>query len=844
MKQLSGIDWQRFSEITNLPIYKIISAVLQSLARKKQLIIQAMPGAGKTTIVPLTLLEQEWAINKKIILLEPRRLAARMAAKRMASLLGEKVGQTVGFRIRGDTMINKNTRIEVMTDGLFLRYLLGNPDLENIAAVIFDEFHERRVDSDLGLSLLLSCQQVFRPDIRLIIMSATLDLVPLQVALPEADVIFAEGKTYPVATYYLAKMDYETSDDQYMRAVNLAWLKEHGDILFFLPGVSEIRRLTNRLQESHLLKEAVILQLYADLPEEKQYHVLNPTDKRRRIILATSIAETSITIPGVRIVIDSGLSRQNFYHQVRGVTELQTLKSSLAVAEQRAGRAGRTEPGVCYRLWSTADHKIRIPHHPPEINLIDLSHMLLLIHAWGSNIADLVWVTKPSEHSVKTAHDTLLQIGAMDKEKPYHITPYGMNLASFGVHPRLAHVLLRSKELNIYPTACLLVAFLSERDFLKPKSLETKDINVLIRLKYIRTYFQHKKIDENPNFVIDFGILNLIAKMLDELISPDDLTDDIKEQDVARLIAIAYPHQVASRRVQQDKNVKEIYFLLANGQGARLPATDPLARHQFLAVAQLDASGSNAQIFLAAPLPDDFLKNVKLSLSRTVDDMFFSPSGKIQAKRCRFYGDILVDEMLIPFNYLEEAFFTNRICELIMSARHQLNWTEDLKQWIGRVEFLRKHDLRGGWPSVGQQHLLETLPEWFIPHIDLAANFLDLKTINIQAILANLLDWQQQKLLSELVPSFFYTPAGRTIKIDYQHDKPILAARIQDLFGCSNTPTILNGRFKLLLHLLAPSGRSVQITDDLAGFWNSSYHSIRNELRGRYPKHAWPEQPW
>ncbi len=833
-------------EIGHLPIWQIVPDLIKVLEQPINVILQAMPGAGKTTIIPLLVLQTEWLQDKKIIMLEPRRIAAKMAAARMAALLGEKVGERVGFRVRGESAVTPKTQIEVMTDGFFLRYLQQNQGLGNVALVIFDEFHERRADSDLALTLCLNSQQILRPDLRLMIMSATLNINELRNVLQEAPYFFVEGKTYPVEIFYDAKETFESFETHYQRVLSQAWQNRQGDILFFLPGVSEIKRLADDLKRHPILQEAVVLPLYADLPYQQQADILKNFHHQRRIILATSIAETSLTIPGVTTVIDSGLSRRNIYDQSIGLNQLVTIKSSVATANQRAGRAGRNSPGFCYRLWSAADHKLRLPHHLPEMAVIDVAAIVLAIKFWGTEIDALSWVTRPPELAIKQANIMLENIDAIDPE--HHITGYGKELAALPFHPRIAHLLLQAKNTALLGHACMLAALLSERDFMK-QSGQPKDTNLTERLRIIQSAIHSPAHQAFSLQWFDKSIFQTIVRTVKNLFQEMQIkgTDySASEEEIGQLVAIAYPEQIAMRRGNQDKNAKEVLFLMANGKGARLPIHDSLAKHDFISIAHIDAGDVNAQIFLAAPISIDSIKKITTPLLRSAGEIVtHQATGKWQARKRSYYGAILLNEVAIPFHSLPHAYRSSKLLDLFRSfGIKKLNWTDQLKQWQARILFIGKFLDVPQFPDVSDQALHENYQEWLIPYLNFDHNQLDPAAINIDEILQGLLNWQQKKQLDQLAPSYFLTFKGRRIMIDYlDHDRPRLSIRIQDLFGCKVTPTILAGKIKLLLHLLAPSGRSVQTTDDLAGFWQGSYKTVRTELKGRYPKHDWPENP-
>ena len=833
-------------EIGHLPIWQIVPDLIKVLEQPINVILQAMPGAGKTTIIPLLVLQTEWLQNKKIIMLEPRRIAAKMAAARMAALLGEKVGERVGFRVRGESAITPKTKIEVMTDGLFLRYLQQNQGLGKVALVIFDEFHERRADSDLALTLCLNSQQILRPDLRLMIMSATLNINELRNVLPEAPYFFVEGKAHPVDIFYDAKETFESLENHYQRVLSQAWQNRRGDILFFLPGVSEIRRLADDLKRHPLLQEATVLPLYADLPYQQQADILKNLNHQRRIILATSIAETSLTIPGVTIVIDSGLSRRNIYDQSSGLNQLITIKSSVATANQRAGRAGRNSPGFCYRLWSAADHKLRLPHHLPEMAVIDVAAIVLAIKFWGTEIDALSWVTSPPELAIKKANIMLENINAIDHL--HHITGYGKELAALPFHPRVAHLLLQTKNTALLGHACMLAALLSERDFTK-QSGQPKDTNLGDRLRMIESAIHPSTQKTVSGQGLDKSIFQTIVQTVKNLFQEMQIKGtnySATEEEIGQLVAIAYPEQIAMRRGSQDKNAKEVLFLMANGKGARLPMHDSLAKRDFISIAHIDGGDVNAQIFLAAPVSGNFLKKIKTPLLRSVEEIVtHQATGKWQARRRSYYGAILLNEIAIPFHALPHVYRSSRLLDLFQSfGLKKLDWTDQLKQWQARILFIGKFLDTLQFPDVSDQALHENYQEWLIPYLNFAHNQLDPVAVNIEEILQGLLNWQQKKQLDQLAPTYFVTFKGRRIMIDYlDHDRPSLSIRIQDLFGCTVTPTILAGKIKLLLHLLAPSGRSVQTTDDLQGFWQGSYKTVRTELKGRYPKHDWPENP-
>lgn len=806
----------------SFPIDEALPRLLSVLAERNSAVLVAPPGAGKTTHVPLALLDAPWlGSHKKIVMQEPRRLAARAAARRMAATLGEQVGETVGYRVRLDTKVGPRTRIEVVTDGLFLRMLQDDPALDGIGCVIFDELHERGLETDLSFALVRESQTALREDLRVIAMSATLDPGPASERLGGAPLVESAGRMFPVETTYLDREAAGRIEDTAASTVRRALGEESGSALVFLPGVGEIRRVHERLGD--LGPDIDVAALYGDLSAAEQDRAIAPSPVgRRKVVLATAIAETSLTIEGVRIVIDAGLMRVPRFSPRSGMTRLETVRVSQASADQRRGRAGRLEPGVCYRLWTEEAQRGLLPFTPPEILDADLAPLALELAAWGaSDATTLPWLTPPPAASLATARALLIDLGALDLNGT--ITPHGRTMVRLGQHPRLAHLVLKGRELKQGRVAALLAAILGERDFLRlPPGQRDVDLR--------------HRVDIALSGKRD-GALRLIQESARRLMSHEsrDETPDVAK--TGALLALAYPDRIGRRRPGSAGR-----YLLSGGRGAALPEGDPMANEEFLVVADLDGSAQDSRIFLAAPITPAEIED--LFAQRIVDEQLVHWSareGAVLARRRRRLGALLLEDK--PLAQPDP----DKMTAAMLGGVHQLGlgalpWSDDLVKWRQRIAFLRALD--PGWPDLSDAALLASLDVWLAPFLDGVSRRDHLGRIDLAAALKALVPWDRQRQLDSLAPTHVEVPSGSRVPIDYANPaEPTLSVRLQEMFGLTDTPRVGGGTAPLTLHLLSPARRPVQVTRDLASFWTSGYKAVKAELKGRYPRHYWPDDP-
>ena len=804
----------------NLPIRAALPALLAALAQAPNAVLQAPPGAGKTTGVPLALLRQSWLGGAKIVMLEPRRLAARAAARRMADLLGEAVGETVGYRVRLETRVSRRTRIEVVTDGVFTRMIQDDPSLDGIGAVLFDEFHERRLETDLGLALCLDAQSGLRPELRLIAMSATLDAGPVAALMGDAAMITSEGRAFPVEIRHLPAPAPDRLADAVVDAIDLA-LEEPGGLLVFLPGGGEIRRVQRRLETRRLPPQIDLLPLYSDLDPGAQDRALAPSPPgRRKIVLATSIAETSLTIDGVRQVIDAGLARGARYDPRTGMVRLETGRVSQAAATQRAGRAGRTEPGIAWRLWPEAQHRALAVRPEPEIVLADLAPLALELAQWGlADAGALRLLDPPNPAAFATARRLLTDLGAFDGDG--RLTGHGRRMAELSLSPRLAHMVLTAAGQGAGVLAAAIAAALSERD------IAGRDADLRARLELI------ERPAGNDAARRAREIARRLARQIDVPWGPVDPAG------AGAVLALAYPDRIAKRRAESGR------FRLSGGQGAFLPERDPLAGADFLAVADLDGQAPDARIWLAAPLSQAELELALGDRIRIDDEVVFEPATRsVQARRRRRLGALVLGDAPLPRP--QPAAVTAALIDGVRQVGlGTLPWTEAAQSFRQRVAFLaRIEGDAGGWPRLDDTALLDGLADWLAPALDGKRSLGDLAGLDLLALLRGRLDWNRLQALDQRAPTHVTVPSGSRIAVDYgTDDTPVLAVKLQEMFGLAQTPTIADGRVRLKLHLLSPARRPIQVTSDLGGFWAGSYKAVRADLRGRYPRHPWPENP-
>jgi ATP-dependent RNA helicase HrpB len=804
-------------------------------------LLTAPPGAGKTTGVPLALLDASWLSGKKLLMLEPRRLATRAAAHRMASMLGEPVGETVGYRMRLDTKVGSDTKIEVVTEGILTRLLQQDPELNGYAAILFDEFHERSLQADIGLALCLDTQRLFRPDLRLLVMSATLDCGPLGELLGQAPVISCEGRMFPVETRYLDRPLSGHLDVAVTQVIRRSLVQDQGSLLVFLPGMAEIRRVERTLLETDLGPDVMIAPLHGDLPQAAQDAAIAPTRHgTRKIVLATSIAETSLTIDGVRIVIDGGQLRAPRFDPRSGLTRLETIRVTQDSAEQRRGRAGRLEPGICYRLWTEREQAALTPRRSPEILDADLAPLVLELAQWGTiNPSELSWLTMPPSASVTQAKELLTSLGAL--EATGHITPHGKQMAELSLHPRLSHMLVKSVSLHRTNLACDLAALLSERDPVRGAS-GTRQCDLRLRLDLL-----HGDRDHIGNASVDRGTIQRVTRTADVWRRQLKLHTNPRQADkreeirqAGLLLAFAYPDRIAQRQ-----RSSEARYVLTNGRGAAFANPDPLASEPYLVIAELDAGSQWARIDLAAPLALDDIEQLYSDQIVELEAVTWDErTQSVRASRQRRLGALVLSEQSL--SRPDPSLIAGALLDGVRRAGlTTLAWTPELQQWRARVQFLRRVDgPHSSWPDLSDETLLKTLEEWLAPYLDGITTLERVQRLALVQPLQARLNWEQQRDLDRLAPTHVTVPSGSKIRIEYDTpDLPVLAVRLQEMFGCKETPRVADGKVPVMLHLLSPAKRPVQVTRDLASFWANAYQDVRKELRGRYPKHHWPDNP-
>ncbi|KZX56591.1 ATP-dependent helicase HrpB [Halioglobus sp. HI00S01] len=831
--------------IADLPIAQVLSELVLTLARHHELVLQAPPGAGKTTAVPLALLDERWLKGRKILMLEPRRMAARSAAARMAELLGEEVGETVGYRIRLEACVSEATRIEVITEGILTRRLQSDPGLEDVGLVIFDEFHERSLDSDLCLALCLQGRELFREEdpLKLLVMSATLDGDAVATLLDGAPVVTSKGRQYPVATHYRRTLKLQEAIAPPVTDVVLdALANSQGSALVFLPGQREIRAVARDLgARLSAYPEVDVCPLYGSLKLEQQQRAIAPAPEgRRKVVLATNVAETSLTIEGVTIVIDSGLAREPVFDPVTGITRLVTRRVSQASAEQRRGRAGRLAPGDCYRLWSEEQHGRLVNHSSPEILQADLAPLALQLLAWGvCDPQELCWLNTPPQPAWQQAISVLEQCGAVftHPQSGLQLTPHGVRLAQVPLHPRLAHMLLVGCDIKARETACLLAAVLSERNPLGNESADIADAIALL--------LGERKCPERLQgwFRRVWQLARRYARIATEVHQPRGAGFDVSVEDVCGiLLASAYPDRIAKQR-------SEDQYQLANGRSASVDRWQAIAREAWLAVADIggDRGSSTDRIYSATRLNPAGFDGILAELVRREDLVEWDQrEERFSAQRRRMVGAIQLES-----SPLREVSAEARGEALLGVVRRRgldiLPWDSDTLQWRARVQLL--HDSVAGeggdnpWPDLRDAALLATLEQWLGPWLEPVRKLDDFARLDLQAILTGMLAWPLPLDLERLVPERISVPSGSSIRVDYTQHPPVLAVKLQEMFGCESTPTVAYGKVSLMVHLLSPAQRPLQVTQDLAGFWRGSYQDVKKEMKGRYPKHPWPDDP-
>ena len=823
-----------------LPVSEVLEELCTALTESDEVVLEAPPGAGKTTLIPLALLQHPSLVGQKILMLEPRRLAARMAAARMASQLGESVGDTVGYRVRMDSKVGPQTRIEVVTEGILTRMLQDDPSLDGYGLVIFDEFHERSLDADFGLALTLQGRELFRDELplKLLLMSATLDQRIIDKLLPQAPLVSSEGRTYPVDIRYLgAPGRYQRLEEWVAQAVMQALDEEAGSLLVFLPGQREIRNVVRSLS-NQIEKNTLLTPLYGDLSIQDQQRAIQPAPAgQRKVVLATNIAETSLTIEGIRVVIDAGLSREARLDPASGMTRLHTCKVSRAASIQRAGRAGRMEPGSCYRLWSESQQAQLAPHAIPEIMSTDLTSLALQLARWGvEDTAELRWLNPPPDAALSQARDLLIRLGALQAaDEGLHLTPGGDMMARLPLHPRLAHLLLVGWEKGCGELACDIAALLSERDPL------TGDADFERRLSWLRGDIpcssSHKSMLQRIRQLSQQYRRNCKRHLSNVSTQPIKLsTSELS----ALLIAQAYPDRIASRRRAGTGD-----YQLSGGRAVRLADTDPLIKHDWLAVANCGGTQgqSTDRVFLATPLPE---KLFDTALAEVVQQQKVVEWDRQQGRMCcelqRRIGVLVVSREELKEIPLPEK---NQI--LINLIRKQglqiLPWSEEIERWRQRVMFLQTSQPDDGpWPDLSDEALLNGLERWLAPYLDPVNHINHFSRLDLFTILQALLEWPLPNELGKLAPPRLKLPSGHTAAIDYNEFPPVLAVKLQEMFGSIDTP-VIGYKVALKIHLLSPARRPLAVTQDLASFWANGYRDVQKDMKGRYPKHPWPDNP-
>jgi ATP-dependent helicase HrpB len=829
-----GFDLDRWR--ASLPVAEILPDLKAALSRPGAAVLQAPPGAGKTTLVPLALIDADWLQGARILMLEPRRLAARAAARRMALMLGESVGETVGYRTRLDTRVGPKTRIEVLTDGILPRTIERDAALEGTGLIIFDEFHERSLDADLGLALALDVRRNLRDDLRLLAMSATLDGAPVARAMGDAPVISCAGRTFAVALSYAERPAAADFNRAVVTAILRALDETDGGILVFLPGGAEIRRAERFLRDAVPDGNVVIAPLYGDLPQAAQDAAIRPPPSGgRKIVLATSIAETSLTIEGITAVIDSGLMRVPRYEPASGMTRLETVRVSQASSEQRRGRAGRLGPGLCYRLWREVEQAQLAPFNTPEIRDAELAPLALTLAAWGSgDPADLTWIDPPPNAAFEEARALLRRLGALGADG--RITAHGRAMARLGLPPRLAHMILRGKEWGMGALACALAALLVERDPAKAGP-GASDADMRLRVELVLDRAAAGGLPAGLS--ADRGTIERARDGARQYRHRADVASDGKwgGDAVGRLLAQAYPDRIAQRRPGSQGQ-----FRLAIGRGVLLPATDPLSAEDWLAVAHLDGERRTSRIFLAAPLTRASIEADFADAIETVDSIAWDERAEaVVSHRRQTLGalDLKIEPLIDPPR--------ERVAEAVVAGIRSLGL--DALPWRGaalalrrRIEFLSRID--SGWPDLSDAGLLAGLETWLMPHLGTVSRRAQFGEIDLAGAIAGLLRPDQRRTLERRAPTHVRVPSGSSIAIDYDSgDIPVLAVRLQEMFGARMTPAVADGEAPLVLHLLSPAGRPLQVTRDLGSFWRNAYPEVRRAMRGRYPRHPWPENP-
>jgi ATP-dependent helicase HrpB len=834
---------KKTQEEKSYPIDEILPRIKETVLANPSAVLQAPPGSGKTTRTPLALLEVIPPEKGRILMLEPRRIAAVSAARWMAKTLGEEIGGTMGYSIRFESRVSEKTRIEVVTEGILSRRIQTDPGLEGVAMVIFDEFHERSLQADLALALCLDIRRAIRKDLKILVMSATLDSGPVASLLHGAPVISSAGEAFPVEERYRPDGQDKPLHARITAMVLTALGETSGDILVFLPGGGEIRACWESLRATPESKAVGISihPLYGDLPFEEQERAILPSAKRK-IVLATNIAETSLTIEGVKVVIDSGLTRRLQYDPATGMNRLVTVAVSRAAAEQRKGRAGRLGPGVCYRLYSSHAFHGMIPFTPPEMLSADLSPLILELAVWGvKDPGKLSWLSPPPKAAWESGRRLLMDLGALDAEGSP--TPAGRSMVRLPLHPRLGRLSQRAAELGCPRLGADLAAMLSERDILRRESpgfmAHGEGSDIAGRLDLL---WRWRKQEEVPRGVDPWALraVDRASQQLLRLLAADSgACTEKRDITIPRLLLRAFPDRVAKKREEGDGR-----FILCQGRGVRLPSSSLLAKSPFIIAAHVDAGEkTEGMVHLAEPVAEDLLRE---ELSGSIDSIRRVGWDKREARVIASVEEKLGALQLSakPFAPREDE-VTPLLCEALRSGFARIVFSEEARQLQGRVSLMKRTFPDENWPDLSETHLLFVPEDWLMPWLKGIRTREQLATLNLLPPLRARLSWDQQRLLNERAPASLPVPSGHRVTLDYASgDIPILAVKLQEMFGLADTPKIAGGRVKVLLHLLSPARKPVQVTQDLKGFWDSGYQQVKKELKGRYPKHPWPDDPW
>ncbi|CAM3701086.1 ATP-dependent RNA helicase HrpB [Pseudomonas reidholzensis] len=826
----------------SLPIDAVLPALRQALRARHEAVLEAPPGAGKTTRVPLALLDEPWLAGQRIVMLEPRRLAARAAAERLASELGEQVGETVGYRIRLDSKVGPNTRIEVVTEGILTRRLQADPALDGVGLLIFDEYHERSLDADLALALSLNGRELLRdePPLKILLMSATLEGERLSRLLDDAPVVSSEGRMHPVTVQWGRPFQPgEFIEPRVVDCVLQALAEQSGSLLVFLPGQAEIRRVHQALQEAVGERPEILLcPLHGELDLNAQRAAIEPPAKgQRKVVLATNIAETSLTIDGVRVVIDAGLARVPRFDPGSGMTRLDTQRISRASATQRAGRAGRLEPGVCYRLWSEAQHEQLAAHGTAEILQADLAGLALQLARWGVTPEQLRWLDQPPSAAYAQSQDLLARLGAFKPASRDSLSAHGQAMAELPAHPRIAHLLLRGQDLGLSEMACNVAALLGERDIQRGGGADLHTRLALLSGESRVARGGQGGVQRARQLARQYrGLLR--GKPGAPVADPDH------SRWLGALLALAYPDRVAQQRREGAAE-----YRLANGRAALFAEVDTLMKQPWLVIADLGSRQGQREerIYMAAEFDPGLFDDVLAEQVETLDLLDWDEREQVlRAERQRKVGELVLSREALP-GLNDEA----RARALLGLVRRKslalLPWTPDLRQWQNRVALLRRLDLEKNaeseWPDLSDEALLARLEDWLQPYLGKVSRLSHFAQLDLSSILRNQLPWPLPQRLDEWAPQHLNVPSGSNICLDYSEIPPILAVRLQELFGLADTPRIAQGRQQVKLHLLSPARRPVQVTQDLANFWRTTYAEVKKDLKGRYPKHYWPDDP-